>query len=73
MKKYLLVRWKKRWPIVPVAAIMAFFCAWTKSVSNEKDTRGCVLGAVIFVVVAILFPFHWGGEDWDENGSSTQV
>jgi hypothetical protein len=29
---------------------------------NKNDTRGCVLGAVIFVV--ILFPFHWGGKDW---------
>ena len=21
----------------------------------------------VFVLVVILFPFHWGGEDWDEN------
>ena len=65
MKKYHLVRWKKRWPIILAAAIWAFFCAWTRAALNKNDTRGCVLIAVILVVIVILFPFHWGGEDWE--------
>jgi hypothetical protein len=67
VKGYLLVRWKKRWPGIPVAAIVALFCSWTKAAQNKNDTRGCVLGAVIFVIVGILFPFRWGGEDWNDK------
>jgi hypothetical protein len=63
LKKYLIVRWKKRWPTVPALAIWAFFC---KITLDEKRSRGCFLIAAIVVIVGILFPFRWGGEDWDD-------
>jgi hypothetical protein len=61
MKQYLLVRWRKRWPIVPAVAIWAFFCSITV---NEKKAHSCFVIAVLLVVVSILFPFRWGEEDW---------
>ncbi len=40
---------------------------------DAKKAHDCVLVSVVLIVVVILFPFHWGGEDWNENDSSTRV
>ena len=66
VKSYLLVRWKKRWPIVAVAPF--FVVSWAMTADPYKvhqQLRRTVIGAVIFVVLGILFPFRWGGEDWE--------
>jgi hypothetical protein len=67
VKSYLLVRWKKRWPI---AAVTPFFVvSWAMTADPYKvhqQLRRTVIGAVIFVVLGIGFPFRWGGEDWEE-------
>jgi len=64
---YFVVRWKKRWPILPAAVVWVLL--WT--VIDEKRAHGTVhetiVGAAIFVIVGILFPLHWGGEDWKQS------
>jgi len=70
VKSYLLVRWKKRWPIVAVTPI--FIVSWAMTADPFKvhqQLHRAVILAAIFVVVAIVFPFRWGGEDWDEPKS----
>ena len=67
MKSYLLVRWKTRWPIVPVVPFL--LVSWAMTADQYKVHRQLhrtVVGAVIFIVAVILFPFRWGGEDWEE-------
>jgi len=58
-------------PGAVLAPIFVFFCVWTKKEMRGyflmKEVRGCVLMAVIVVVVGILFPFHWSGENWDDD------
>jgi hypothetical protein len=68
VKGYLLVRWKKRWPIVPVVPF--FVVSWAMTADQYKvhqQLHRTVVGAVIFIVAVILFPFRWGGEDWEES------
>jgi hypothetical protein len=51
-------------PLVPFSAV-----SWAMTVDPYKVHRllhKTVIGAVIFVVVVVLFPFRWGGEDWEE-------
>jgi hypothetical protein len=65
LKRYVLVRWKKRWPIVPLVPFSV--AGWAMTADPYKVHRlfhRTVIGAVIFIVVVILFPFRWGGEDW---------
>jgi hypothetical protein len=67
VKSYALVRWKKRWPIVPLVPFSVV--SWAMTVDPYKVHRllhKTVIGAVIFVVVVVLFPFRWGSEDWEE-------
>ena len=67
VKSYLLVRWKKRWPIVTVTPF--FVVSWAMTADPYKvhqQLRRTVIGAVIFVILGIVFPFRWGGEDWEE-------
>ena len=70
VKSYLLVRWKKRWRIVPLVPIVVF--GWAMTADQYKvhqQLHRAVIGAVIFIAVVILFPFRWGGEDWEEPKS----
>jgi hypothetical protein len=67
VKSYLFVRWKKRWPIVVVTPF--FVVSWAIAADPFKvhqQLHRAVILAVIFVVAGILFPFRWGGEDWEE-------
>jgi hypothetical protein len=63
MKEYLLQRWKKRWRVIPAAGVLAMF----STLMHKGTTLANLLFWGVFVLVVILFPFHWGGEDWDEN------
>jgi hypothetical protein len=59
VKSYLLVRWKKRWPIVPLTPFSV--AGWAMTADPYKVHRlfcRTVVGAVIFVVVVFLFPFR---------------
>jgi len=65
--RYLLVRWKKRWPIVTVTPFVVLSWIMTADPSKVHQLlRRTLVGAVIFDVLAIVFPFRWGGEDWEE-------
>jgi hypothetical protein len=66
-KCYLLVRWKKRWPIVPVVPF--FVISWAVTADPYKvhqQLHRVVIGAVIWTAFVIVFPFRWGLEDWEE-------
>jgi hypothetical protein len=63
---YFVVRWKKRWPIVPATAIWVLLWALTDEKRVHGTVHRTVVGAVIFVIVGILFPLRWGGEDWKQ-------
>jgi hypothetical protein len=65
LKSYLLVRWKKRWPIVPlVPFVVAGWAGTHDQYIVHQQLHRAVIGAVAFVVFVILFPLRWGGEDW---------
>lgn len=63
IKEYFLARWKRRWLILPAMAILV--PVWLTMIDRTRARR-TVIGAVIFVIIVILFPFHFGGEDWNE-------
>ena len=67
VKSYLLIRWKKRWPIVPLVPFLVVSWAATADPYRvHRQLHRTVIGAVIFIAAVILFPFRWGGEDWEE-------
>jgi hypothetical protein len=66
MKKYLLARWKKRWPVVPTVAGMAVLWVLRSRALHDGKELNSVLLAICFVVVYILFPLHWGPEHWKD-------
>ena len=67
MKKYLLVRLKKRWPILPATAIAAIFWAAISTAKHDGKVVANMLLAACFALVVILFPFRWRGEHWDTD------
>jgi hypothetical protein len=65
LERYFLVRWKKRWRIVPVVPIILI--GWALTADKYKvhqQLHRAVIGALVFTAVVILFPFRWGGENW---------
>lgn len=51
-------------PLVPFSVV-----GWAMTADQSKvhqQLHRTVVGAVIFIVVVVLFPFRWGGEDWEE-------
>jgi hypothetical protein len=61
MKRYVLVRWKKRWPIVPVTPF--FVASWAMTADPYKVHRQLhrtVIGAVILSLLE--FCSHFDGE-----------
>jgi hypothetical protein len=62
-KKYILVRWKERWPIIPAAGIVGVFA----TLVHRGTPVANALFFASFAAVVILFPFHWGGETWRED------
>jgi hypothetical protein len=67
VKHYLLIRWKKRWPIVPAGIGCAILWRMRSLAMHDGRERGAVLLPICFAVIVILFPFHWGDETWDDN------
>jgi len=67
MKKYLLIRWKKRWPIIPVSAMFAVLWVYRSLATLDGKPLDCVSVLLCFDIVVLLFPFRWGGEHWDEH------
>ena len=67
VKGYLLIRWKKRWPVVPVSTFfIAFWAITADQYKVHQQLHTTVVGAVIFIMVGILFPFRWRGENWEK-------
>jgi hypothetical protein len=68
MKRYLLVRWKKRWLAALIAGIAGAGCVGRSFALHDGGARGCVLLFLGLAIVIVLFPFHWAGErGWDEK------
>jgi len=68
VKRYLLVRWKKRWHLLPLTAACAAVWVFTSRALHDGHALAIVFLSIVFVVVGILFPFHWSGErGWDEK------
>jgi len=67
MKKYIVVRLKKRWPIVPATGIFALYAILRQSVDGSGRPLPTILFLAGFALLGILFPFHWGGEQWDRD------
>jgi len=66
-KTYVASRWKKRWPIVPVVPFVIVGWAMTHNQNTvRQQLHRTVIGAVVFIIVIILFPARWGGEDWEK-------
>jgi hypothetical protein len=42
---------------------MGLFCYLRFEPLDHKRARGCIVMCVIFIMIAIFFPFRWGGED----------
>jgi cytochrome bd-type quinol oxidase subunit 1 len=66
MKNYLIERWKRRWIVVPAAGGLGIFSAYRSSKTHDGRALKSVLLFACFVVIVILFPFHFGGEDWNQ-------
>lgn len=64
MKRYFLVRWKKRWPLLPASVAVGGLWALMSLAKHDGKVGDIILFLVCFDVVGILFPFHWGGEEW---------
>jgi hypothetical protein len=62
-KEYLQIRWKYRWPVIPVAAVWSFLCYWRYEPDHTR-ALGCFKLSVAFVILDILFPFRWSSEKW---------
>jgi hypothetical protein len=61
MKKYLLARWQKRWPIVPAGVGYALIFIYV----GGKPFKDLLFFACL-IVALLLFPFRFGGEDWSK-------
>lgn len=70
MKQYLLLRLKKRWHIIPASIIFGVFAVLRSLAIHDGKVLGIVLLLICFCVLGILFPFRWGGEDWDSENPS---
>lgn len=65
MKRYLLVRWKKRWPIIPASAIFGTLWIVLSMGRHDGKARSIVAFLIVFDLVVLLFPLRWGQEILD--------
>ena len=56
IKMYVLVRFKKRWPVIPITAIFSLFCYLNFESDHSRALR-CFKMSPFFVIVAILAPY----------------
>jgi hypothetical protein len=64
VKKYVLVRWKARWPVALAAALVCPIEVATGLALHKAHPYGIIPFLAIFVVVGTLVPWHWTGEKW---------
>ncbi len=68
LKKYLWVRFKKRWPVIPGATVMAGYgYARNQLEQVPKTGHRDLLFFTVFAIFVILFPFPWGSEDLSDD------
>jgi hypothetical protein len=67
VKKYLVVRWRKRWGLIPGSAVPGAIWVYRSLQIHDGKALNIVILLVCFDIVGILFPFHWGGEDWGKE------
>ena len=59
MKSYLVVRWKKRWHIVPIVVFFVLAVTMINKVSDvHQPLHRIVVGVLVFIAVVVLFPFR---------------
>jgi hypothetical protein len=59
VRDYLLVRWKRRWFVVPLVAIWIPVATLTQ---HRYRSRDIVAGALTFAIASILWPLRLRGE-----------
>jgi hypothetical protein len=67
MKRYILLRWRKRRWIVPVSVFFAVLWSCYSLLIHDGKVLSCALFPLCFALFVILFPFRWGGEKWDDS------
>jgi hypothetical protein len=67
IKKYVFVRWKKRWPLLPGGVITGTFGVLHSVREQDGQAIRIVILLACFVIAGILFPFHMSGEDWNSE------
>jgi hypothetical protein len=65
-----LIRWKKRWPIVPASVLFGFLSVTQSWWLHDGQAEKIVVGMVCFDVVVIIFSFQWGGENLSDPNSN---
>jgi hypothetical protein len=63
VKDYLRVRWRKRWPVIPVSIVVGVMWVARSLTVHDGKALGIVILLVCFNLIGILFPFRWGGEE----------
>ncbi len=61
MKNYILVRWKKRWPIVPASALLAVLFVLRSRVLHDGKALNSVVLTDCFDLFYILSPLRFFG------------
>jgi hypothetical protein len=64
VKKYLLVRWKARWPVALAAALVCPIEVAAGFALHKAHPYAIIPFFAVFVVVGTLVPWHWSGEKW---------
>jgi len=53
--------------VVPMSVISGALWISLGLRNHDGKALNTIILLVCFDVVAVLFPFHWGGENWDED------
>jgi len=68
VKRYLIVRWRKRRHTTILCALIAVAVVSYKVVVHDPKAPSYAIFFASFIAIGLLFPFHWGGESgWDEK------
>jgi len=68
VKRYFLVRWRKRRRLIPLIAIFGISSEFMARARHQPHGIRIAVFWLVFAVIGILFPFHWGGErGWNEK------
>jgi hypothetical protein len=72
LRNYVLVRCKKRWQVLPASAIVGAFAIASSLRAHDGKVMSIIVFLIGFNLLGILFPFRWGGEDWDNREDHNQ-